>query len=260
MADQTSIDPYKELNIAYNSDDDTLTRLPIPLLSTYQSSLLNQPIFTKDFPLNTTHKTWVRLYKPINPIPNTKLPLILYFHGGGFILCSAYDTLFHDFCTYMAIELPAVVLSVGYRLAPENRLPAAYEDGVEAITWVRNQALDVNGENLLKDLIDFSKCYLMGASAGGNLAYHAGLRTLSLDLQPMIIKGVIMNQPFFGGLPRTASELRLMNCKLFPLASSDLMWELALPKGSDRDHEYCNPMVEGSYKETIELLGIESVL
>ncbi|KAK9117143.1 hypothetical protein Sjap_016090 [Stephania japonica] len=96
-------------------------------------------------PLNTHHNTWLRLYKPTTTSPH-KLPLILYFHGGGFILYSATDSIYHDFCGRLAAELPAVVISVEYRLASENHLPTAYENVEEAIKWVREQAI-MNEEN-----------------------------------------------------------------------------------------------------------------
>ncbi|KAM1400575.1 hypothetical protein ACFX2F_027835 [Malus domestica] len=58
----------------------------------------------------------------------------------------------------------------------------------------------------------------------------------------MKIRGLILNQPFFGGVHRTESEMRLINDRTFcQLVVNDLMWATALPKGVDRDHEYCNP-------------------
>ncbi|KAF9614866.1 hypothetical protein IFM89_020963 [Coptis chinensis] len=290
---QPSIDPFKELKIIYNSDD-TLTRLnPHPCTTLSEHNFLsNQLIFIQDIPLSPTHKT------------------------------CASTTLSHDFCSSMAIELPVVILSVDYRLAPECQLPTAnYEDTVDALKWVRNQALNLDGENLLKDMINFSNCYLMGSSACGNIAYHANLQALSVDLEPLKIRGCILNQPYFSGMQTTKFEMRLINDEYFPLAVSDLiwelskeypdpdgdilkdkqmefvemlegngvsvvtwfeeegyhgmdvtwlisqnmmlwetvqdvtlhtmqsdmMWELSLPKGSDWDHEYCNPMIEGRH-------------
>ncbi|OVA00178.1 Alpha/beta hydrolase fold-3 [Macleaya cordata] len=250
MADNsstTTINPYEVLKIIHNPDD-TLTRnYPIP------DTLSSDDPNSNDILLNPQNKTWIRIFRPTTTklqdddfTVTKKFPLIIYFHGGGFILCSAFSTVFHDFCKSMATHLSALVLSVEYRLAPENRLPAAYNDATDALNWVRDQALDaINGEKWLRDYADFSKCFIMGCSAGGNIAYHAGLRALEFELEPVLkISGLILNQPFFGGVERTGSELRLVNDKVLPIVMSDMMWGLALPIGADRDHFYCNPIVE----------------
>ncbi|KAL2554179.1 putative carboxylesterase 8-like [Forsythia ovata] len=83
---------------------------------------------------------YIRLYIPVNPPTETKLPLIIYLHGGDFVLFSASTVIFHDFCNNIATQFPAVVASVEYRLAPENQLPEAYEDALNAIFWVQSQA------------------------------------------------------------------------------------------------------------------------
>ncbi|XP_012829489.1 PREDICTED: carboxylesterase 1-like [Erythranthe guttata] len=68
-----------------------------------------------------------------------KLPLVVYLHGGDFVLFSASTVIFHNFCNDIAEYFSAVVVSVEYRLAPENKLPAAFEDALDAIFWVQNQ-------------------------------------------------------------------------------------------------------------------------
>lgn len=52
-----------------------------------------------------------------------------------------------------------------------------------------------------------------------------------------------MDQFFFGGVQRISSEVRLSNNTALPMNVSDLLWPLSLPLGSDRDHEYSNPLV-----------------
>lgn len=71
-----------------------------------------------------------------------------------------------------------------------------------------------------------------------------------------MIKGLILQKPFFGAVQRTISDLK-NDSEVFMLSMCDLMWELSVPLGADRDHEYCNPTVgdKSSLWEEIELLG-----
>ncbi|XP_061349071.1 carboxylesterase 1-like [Gastrolobium bilobum] len=268
MSNQTSqpsqtIDPYQHHQIIYNPDG-TLTRMrhdphTLPSLDT---STLPVPVLTKDVPINQSNNTWIRLFLPQKAIPNhgstsnqnDKLPLIVFFHGSGFILLSASSTMFHDLCVEMADTIGAVVASVEYRLAPEHRLPAAYDDAMEALVWIRSSQ-----DEWLTQYVDYSNCYLMGNSAGATIAYHAGLRAAQeVDhLEPLKIQGLILRQPFFGGIKRTESELRLENDPFLPLCVTDLMWELALPIGVDRDHEFSNLRAENCLDklEKIKELG-----
>lgn len=238
-----TVDPYGYIGRARNVDG-SITRIfdffaKTPACSNNDSI----PVLTKDIPVNESGSIWIRVFVPrkvLDSPTKAKLPLIVYYHGGGFVLGSAAGSICYEFCTNVAVEIPAVIVSPEYRLAPEHRLPAAYDDSMEALEWIKNTS-----DEWLTNYADFSKCYLMGSSAGGNIAYHIGLRSVTCvdHLSPLKIQGLILHQPFFGGTQRTQSELRLANDKIFPPCVADVMWELALPMEFDRDHEYCNPTV-----------------
>ena len=261
-----SIDPYLYLQITPN-DDDTLTRNYSNLPSSLQMVAAtldpddHQTIaVSKDVTINKSNDLSVRIFLPRQALDSSsstnkiKLPVIVYFHGGGFILFSVGTSMTHDFCSNIASEFPAVVVSVDYRLAPEHRLPAAHDDAMEALHWIIT-----THDEWITNYADLTSCFLMGTSAGGNIVYYAGLRAAAEadNMLPLKIKGLILHSPFFGGLNRTESELRLENNMHLPLCVNDLMWELALPIGADRGNEYCDPTVGGGSKllQQIELLG-----
>jgi acetyl esterase len=99
----------------------------------------------------------VRVYTPEGEAP---FPIVVFFHGGGWVVgtLDTYDPL----CRALAAAVPAVVVSVGYRLAPEHRWPAAVEDAYAATLWASRHAADLGGAQ--------HRLAVAGDSAGGNLA------------------------------------------------------------------------------------------
>jgi acetyl esterase/lipase len=93
-------------------------------------------------------------------------PLILYFHGGGWVIADldTYDATPRS----MAAQSKAIVVSAHYRQAPEHRLPAAHDDAFAAWRWLVGHATSLGG--------DPDKIAVMGESAGGNLAINVSLR------------------------------------------------------------------------------------
>lgn len=247
-------DPYAHMGIVKNPDG-SLTRDPtrFPRVPATPDPSPVNTVVSKDITVNHSNSTWMRLYVPVtalnDSVSSKKLPLVVYYHGGGFVICSVDFKLFHDFCNRMARDLNAVVASPSYRLAPEHRLPAAYDDGVDALEWIRN-----SDDEWIKSHADLSNVFLMGTSAGGNLAYNVGLRSALADLSPLRICGLVLHHPFFGGEERCESEIRLANDQVFPPTAGDVCWELCLPVGANRDHEYSNLTV-GDGPVNMEMIG-----
>ena len=105
----------------------------------------------------------LRIYHPEGQGP---FPLLAFFHGSGFVLCSL-DT--HDgMCRNLCAGSACIVVSVDYRLAPEHRFPAGLDDCVFATRWIANHASELNG--------DAGRLAVGGDSAGGNLAAALALR------------------------------------------------------------------------------------
>jgi acetyl esterase len=93
-------------------------------------------------------------------------PVVVFFHGGGFVLCSieTHDGLCREICS----RTGAVVVSVGYALAPERKFPAASDECLAATRWIAANVVEFGG--------DASRLALAGDSAGGNLAAVTALR------------------------------------------------------------------------------------
>lgn len=255
----SKFDAYAHLSISLNPDG-TLTRgLNFPKIKANTDAAASDRVVFKDVTLNVETKIWARLFLPTTLPSNdnsvARLPIIIYFHHGGWILLGADDATSHRDCSDIASGIPAVVVSVNYRLAPENRLPEQYHDGIDAIRWVQNQATNPEGEQWLRDYGDFSRCYLYGCESGGNIVFFSALYACGMQLEPLQIAGIILNQPMFGGVQRTESELLYATDEIAPLPVFDLLWELALPKGVGRNHRYCNPIQPGPHTEFLSRIG-----
>ncbi|EPQ60667.1 lipase/ esterase [Gloeophyllum trabeum ATCC 11539] len=130
---------------------------------------------TRDIALS---KFSVRVYTPEGAPPEKGWPVILYFHGGGWTLGNIGAEA--GLCTNMCKRAKCVVVSVDYRLAPENPHPAAVEDAVEALKWLYSKGkAEIN--------IDTDSIAVGGSSSGGNLAAILGLKASQLS-PPVPIK------------------------------------------------------------------------
>ena len=119
----------------------------------------------------------VRVYHPHAAQTDTQLPGLVYLHGGGWTI-GDLDT--HDvLCRSLCLQANVVVVSVDYRMGPEHKFPAAYDDTVAAFNWTVANAKELG--------IDPARIAMGGDSAGGNLTAAAciGLRDAKgLSVQP----------------------------------------------------------------------------
>ncbi len=102
----------------------------------------------------------LRLYRPKAAEAGRPSPVLVYYHGGGWVIgdLDTHDTL----CRELANASGVVVVAVDYRLAPEHRFPAAYDDALAATQWVHDHAAALG--------LDPQRLAVGGDSAGGNLA------------------------------------------------------------------------------------------
>jgi acetyl esterase len=108
------------------------------------------------------------------PDCNFPLPLVIYYHGGGWVIGSIET---HDnFCRRLAAKTPAVVLSVDYRLAPEHPFPAAVEDAYTVFDWAAGNASSIKSFP--------NRIVVAGDSAGGTLATVVSKQALENGLAP----------------------------------------------------------------------------
>lgn len=109
----------------------------------------------------------LRLYRSQAVAEDRASPVVVYFHGGGWVV-GDLDT--HDvLARHLANVLEGVVVSVDYRLAPENKFPAAVDDAIAATQWVAAQAASLG--------VDPERIAIAGDSAGGNLAAVVALQS-----------------------------------------------------------------------------------
>ncbi|CAN6226307.1 unnamed protein product [Urochloa humidicola] len=191
-----------------------------------------------DVTIDASRGLWARVFSPPPPPAAdaaAPLPVVVYFHGGGFVLFSASSRPYDALCRRLSGELRAVVVSVNYRLAPDHRFPAAYDDGVAALRYLDGNALPADAFAVP---VDLSSCFLAGDSAGGNIAHHVAQRwaASSSPAARLRVAGAVMIQPFFGGEERTDAEVELDGVSALSVAATDHYWREFLPEGATRDH------------------------
>ncbi|KAL3330146.1 hypothetical protein AABB24_034151 [Solanum stoloniferum] len=157
---------------------------------------------SKDVVIDSSKPIFGRMYLPESSV-HQHFPVLAYFHGGGFCIGSTTWLGYHVFLGDLSASSKSIILSVDYRLAPENRLPIAYEDCYSALEWLIK---NIEFEPWLKRA-DLSQLFLSGDSAGWNIVHQVAIRAITNEVFRGRLKGLLPIHPYFGSEKRTELEM-----------------------------------------------------
>ena len=156
----------------------------------------------------------VRVFRPL--AASGVLPAVLSIHGGGF--CVGTMQMDHPGAAFYAAAVPAVVVSVEYRLAPEDPYPAGVEDCYAALVWLAGAADELG--------VDPARIAVMGASAGGGLA--AAVALLARDRGGPALCFQVLGIPELDDRLETASMQQFVDTPMWSRPRAELSWRYYL--------------------------------
>jgi acetyl esterase len=161
----------------------------------------------KDIPV-TGGNVHIRVYTPQTGAAS--YPVIVYYHGGGFVIANldVYDAS----AKVLSDQVGAIVVSVAYRLAPENKFPTAHNDSFDAYKWVVANAASIKG--------DPKTIAVAGESAGGNLAVATAIMARDKGVQAPV--HILSVYPIASADMFSASYNKYIEAK--PLDKAMMMW------------------------------------
>ncbi|KAK4401629.1 putative carboxylesterase 13 [Sesamum angolense] len=203
-------------------------------------------VVSRDVVISPENNVSARIFLPKAATADTKLPLLIYIHGGAFSIESAFSSMYHSYAVSLASESGCIVVSIEFRLAPEHPVPACYEDCYAATKWVGSHARVGQGPDpWLNEYADFQRVYVAGDSAGANIAHNMVVRaknnteSMADDEFGFKFAGLIMVHPFFG------------------TDEPDELWEYICPDSAGVNDVRLNPAVD---LDLLSKLGSERVL
>ncbi|KDP25934.1 hypothetical protein JCGZ_22839 [Jatropha curcas] len=155
-------------------------------------------IESKDVVISEETGVKARIFLPKIADPTRKLPLLVHYHGGGFCVGSALSTPFKSFLSALTSQANVICMSVEYRLAPEHKLPIAYDDSWAGFQWVASHSNGKGPEPWINEHADLDRVILAGESAGANLAHYIAVQAGATGLAGVKITRLLIVHPYFG--------------------------------------------------------------
>ncbi len=165
-----------------------------------------------------------RLYAKEEPSRRSPTPVLLYMHGGGFVVGSLDSH--QPLCRGLAEDSGAAVLSLGYRLAPEHTFPTAFEDAVDALAWIGREGPAAG--------LDAGRVAIGGDSAGGTLAAALAIEAKANRSLPQPVLQVLA-YPGLSSRQTSNSHERYGSGYLLERSTVDWFFRQYLRDDSDRD-------------------------
>lgn len=203
---------------------------------------------SEDIVINSTTGNSLRFYRPLSSAGHRNLPILVFFHGGGFCVHRPSSSAYHNYLNILAAKSSILAVSVDYRLAPEHPLPIAYDDSWEALEWVLGGGCGGEG--------DLNRVILAGDSAGANIAHNLCMR---LGREGKKVEGMVLANPYFWGKERIGVEREeWKEGMMLKVSVVDPMWSIACPGSEGPDDPRLNPVAEGA--PSLADLGCRRVL
>ncbi len=169
----------------------------------------------------------LRIYWPAGDGPH---PALVFFHGGGWVLCSL-DT--HDGpCRSLTNQAGCVVVSVDYRLAPEDKFPKGLQDCEAAVRWTAENAADLG--------VDAERIAIGGDSAGGNLA--AAVAIANRENEGPFLCHQLLVYPVVDSRRNTPSYQQNAQGYFLSATAMKWFWEQYLNDDSEGENQLASPI------------------
>lgn len=172
------------------------------------------------------HQIPIRIYIPKH---EGKLPVFVYYHRGGWVFCNVKEA--DPVCRLLANHMECIVISVDYRLAPENPFPKPFNDCYDVACWASEHAHELGG--------DADRLIVGGESVGGNMTASVALRArdekgpkIALQLMMYPVISSTLNEPAYA---KSADQYFITK------ESMRFFWNAYAPTKAQAAHPYASP-------------------